>query len=231
MQAQGFTVSSLHTGSAAPLYEKLGWKSVVRFLVCKPKAVFSLESVVVPSGTRIRKPDFTSDSEVLTLAQLYARNASRFNGTFVRDDPQYWKLWIAQEAQHAYILETAPEKGSPQVRGYLSLKLKQRSRGKLAIVQDFFVDDAAIQSDLGKGIFDVLLIHALQRVEVEYDYVVYPAPIFRENVPEEYLWKEPGTMYLPLRDLQDKNIEELLHGTSSPDTTTSLHVFWDADGF
>ena len=224
MEESGIAVSSLH--GSQQIYSIEGWEKVPR---CYARQTFTAEK---QSAWKVRPANFDNGAEVKRIAELYDRYARKFNGTFVRDEMEYWTKWVQTESSNAWVAE---RNGS--IEGYVSVVQREDEM----TVKEFIASEALFTMDRGKQLFESMLSSIITQTDEESLEVVYPAPIadgFNAPTIEEhgstmYRIIQPDalseTMELALFD----SIPNLLH--NQPESLSqgirSHHVFWYTDGY
>eukprot|EP01119_Soliformovum_irregulare_P021970 TRINITY_DN7411_c0_g1_i1.p1 TRINITY_DN7411_c0_g1~~TRINITY_DN7411_c0_g1_i1.p1 ORF type:complete len:229 (+),score=54.09 TRINITY_DN7411_c0_g1_i1:364-1050(+) len=228
MKAHKIQISTLHTGSAAPVYQKLGWRSVARwYMMQTAKEILDSPTLLPEASQTIRDADLQSDEEIQRLMKLHAAYASRFNGPFVRDDPEYWRRWVRVETDHFVILQDA----HGDIIAWMGLRSHKKDKSKI-VVQDFGVRESEFESDRGHRSFQILIKHLLERMrnEVGDHHQILASAAQFQNTTENNI--DEGTMYLILDDqLQSRDLLRMFHGTDSPSPNTSHHLFLPVDDF
>ena len=219
MESRDIAMSSLH--GSQRIYSMEGWEKVPRYYA---RQTFSAEK---QSAWEIRPVNFDDAAEVKRIAELYDQYARRFNGTFVRDEIEYWTKWVRTESSNAWVAEQA---GS--VEGYISVAQREDQLN----VKEFIASEAAFAMDRCKQVFESMLSGIIDQTDAESLEVVYPAPIADGfNAPE--IEEHGSTMYRPIQPdvLSDSfnSIPDLLHNQpkSLAQDIKSHHVFWYTDGY
>lgn len=98
-QSGQFDLSSLHcANSLVPFYETVGFYSVPCYYSMIKIRIERLLEVDVSDFT-FAEPDFKQPSTIEQLSSIYQEfiREQQFCGVLAREDPQYWKLWVAAE--------------------------------------------------------------------------------------------------------------------------------------
>lgn len=228
MKSKKIILSSLHTGSAMPLYASVGWNSVPRVFIYKPFSFFASQTIF-SEVFQIRKPDFSDSKEVSDLMEIYTSYAIQFNGILVRSHVDYWRKWIPNELnQESFImLDTLSNK----IVAFLSFGPEKRDVS-LLIIKDFFVDKSFFEKDRGKSIFHQFLSQALQNASFDksnFSHVAYPAACFHEE--NETVESRPGLMYCIIDETFTTKEQLSALFNESPKENLTKHLSWDIDKF
>eukprot|EP01117_Protostelium_nocturnum_P017799 TRINITY_DN730_c0_g1_i1.p1 TRINITY_DN730_c0_g1~~TRINITY_DN730_c0_g1_i1.p1 ORF type:complete len:346 (-),score=104.26 TRINITY_DN730_c0_g1_i1:269-1306(-) len=230
MKENGYAVSTLHTGAAAPVYEKHGWKDFPREGVLR--TIDSLQgNDAANAGWTVENADLNDEDQLKKITDLHREYSIHFSGPFERS-LEYWKKWIASEVSRSdvkiasWLLNAAKERVAFVLVGYKPRK----TSANCYIVRSFAVNNQLYQKDLGRDAFHFLLKRVMEEKKGELphpaSHLMYPAPLFDEHGSCEtdlQLKIQNGGMYLALSEESRKELEENL--------TLEKHVFWDADGF
>ncbi len=219
MEARDIAYSSLH--GSQRIYAVEGWERVPRYYAKQPIA--ANES----TEWTVRPANFGDENEVQQIAALYDRYAAKFNGTFVRDDMEYWNAWVRTESPNAWVALSGGN-----VEAYLSVSPRKDELN----VEEFILSEDLFRMDRGKRLFEAMLAHIVSQCSAEVMVASYPAPIADGfNAPE--IAEHGSAMYRinqpAARGGSDLSISDLLHNQPAPlsQGIRSHHIFWYTDGY
>lgn len=219
MESRDIVTSSLH--GSQRIYSVEGWEKVPRY--------YAKQHITEKKQVRwdVRPANFDDHAEVERIAVLYDAYARKFNGTFVRDDMDYWTKWVRTESPSAWVAERDGE-----IEGYVSVVHREERLN----VEEFSVSDSVFAEDRGQRLFGDMLSNVIAQIDAESLEVTYPAPIadgFNAPVIEErgsamYRINQPAALRSPYRSIPD-----MLHNQpqSLSQDIRSHHVFWYTDGY
>ena len=219
MEDREIAMSSLH--GSQRIYSIEGWEKVPRYYA---RQSFSAEK---RSEWEVRSANFDSKTEVKQIAEIYDQYARKFNGTFVRDEIEYWTKWVKTESSNAWVAEC-----DGSIEGYISVAQREDELW----VREFIASEAAFAMDSSKQLFEDMLSNIIAQMDAESLEVVYPAPIadgFNASTIEEhgsamYRINQPTVLSDAFNSIPD-----LLHNQPQPlsQDMKSHHVFWYTDGY
>ncbi len=219
MEDREIAMSSLH--GSQRIYSIEGWEKVPRYYA---RQSFNAEK---RSMWEVRPVNFDDAAEVKCIAECYDWYARKFNGTFVRDEIEYWTKWVKTESSNAWVAE---RDGS--IEGYVSVAQREDELW----VREFIASEAAFAMNRGKHLLEDMLSHIITQLDMESLEVVYPAPIadgFNASTIEEhgsamYRINQPTVLSDAFNSIPD-----LLHNQPQPlsQDMKSHHVFWYTDGY
>lgn len=221
MEDRDIIVSSLH--GSQRIYSIEGWEKVPRYYA---RQSFSAEK---RSAWEVRPANFDDAAEVKRIAELYDRYARKFNGTFVRDEMEYWTKWVRTESSQAWVAER-----DDSIEGYISVVQRENQLN----VKEFTVSEPFFAKDRGRQLFESMLSDIIAKMDVDSLEVVYPAPIGDGfNAPK--IEEHGSAMYRIIQpaafsDSSDSiSISNLLHNQpeSLAQGIRSHHIFWYTDGY
>lgn len=233
MKSNDIALSTLHTGSAAPLYASLGWQSIPRIFISKP--LQSLQTIEefpnFPHIFQIRKPQLHDSQEVQLLMEIYHSYAVHFNGILNRSNPEYWSRWISNELnKEAFVLiSTATQKPV----AFLIFGPEKRD-SSILMIKDFFVSTEWFEKDRGRSVFYSFvreaLFHHSTLDKSKLSRILYPAACFQQLIDDEKVEILPGLMYSVIASSYSITSLPSLLNDSSNEVSTN-HLFWDIDKF
>ena len=219
MESSDIVMSSLH--GSQRIYSVEGWERVPRYYA---KQSFAAKAQV---AWDVRPANFDDAAEVERIAALYDGYASKFNGTFVRDDMAYWTNWVRTESPDAWVAE-----GNGSIEGYVSVVRRENQLN----VEEFAASEAAFTQERGKPLFEDMLSSVIAQLDAGSLEVVYPAPI-ADGFNAPTIDEHGSTMYRinqpnALSNSYD-SIPNLLHNQPQPlaQGIRSHHIFWYTDGY
>jgi len=175
MQKHKVCISSLHTGSAAPLYAKHGWVAspIALAAIAIPKKPVTQQQAVVSSSSS-NSQEFSvqywrdaSQFETSVLKQFasiynYFNIHNQFNGWLGREDFKYWEQWVTCESTinnneaHVAVMNITNE-----VLGYLFIRRHATNEGSIVLeFKDFAACESQVLKDGGLSLFLSLCIDA-----------------------------------------------------------------------
>ena len=221
MQERGVAISSLFGDQG--IYGAEGWERIPLYYARKQMAPEAA------AAFHVRPADLRQGPELEALATLYAAYARRFNGTFLRDHPGYWRDWFAAESPRVWVAEAEGE-----VTAYLSLAAS--GKAEEFEVKEFVAGDDVFAQDGGRQAFEALTGQAIAAAGRDTRTVVFPAPVaggFEAPAVEgqgSLMYRVIDRARLPrkfdgLGDLLHRQPQAWDQGLSSH------HVFCTTDGF
>ena len=224
MEDRNIVLSSLQ--GSQRIYAIEGWEKVPRYYARQ-----SFTAKKQPEW-EIRPANFDDEAEIKRIAELYDQYARKFNGTFVRDEMEYWKKWVRTESPNAWVAE---RDGS--IEGYVSCNQGENELN----VKEFIISEELYEEDRGKQLFESMLSNIITQMDLKSLEVVYPAPTaggFQASTIEEhgstmYRINQPAALSEKMASAQFDSISNLLY--NQPESLTqgirSHHVFWYTDGY
>ena len=224
MEERDIVLSSLH--GSQQIYSIEGWEKVPRY---HARQHFSAEN---QSQWEVRPANFDDEIEVKRIAELYDRYARKFNGTFVRDETEYWTKWVRTESSNAWVAER-----NGNIEGYISVVGRENELN----VKEFIASETCFADDNGKQLLESMLSDIIAQMDVESLEVVYPAPIadgfsvptIEEHGSAMYRINQPTVLSEKMASGLFDSIPNLLHNQPEPlaQGIRSHHVFWYTDGY
>jgi hypothetical protein len=247
MQNNLVALSSLHTGSAAPLYASVGkykvivtlagWKAVFRYQVTIPFGEFLDWSKEIVSHCKenynTHQFAFDNEEKLKSIAKIHEKFNLHFNGPLARS-LDYWKLWIVEESKYAIILEDDKQ----NLIGYANV-CPYRKNGSALFFRDMCVDENMIsgQTFLAKCVLHYLKWNGSQENPAKFTTIILPSPIlhkFFANQPWPFQSKEEvdeGFMYRTISDPSSPELKDINLFSFDEKQLRTTHLFWDIDAF
>lgn len=226
MESRDIVVSSLH--GSQRIYAIEGWEKVPRYYAKQQVAAQEQSG----GGWEVRPANFDDETEVGEIAGVYDGYARKFNGTFVRDELEYWRAWVRTESPNAWVATRGGK-----IDGYVSVNPREDELS----VKEFIASEDVFTEDRGKRLFEEMLSHIVADMGAESLEVVYPAPIadgFNAPVIEEhgsamYRIIQPAVLAEKMDSAAFNSIPNLLHNQveTLAQGLRSHHIFWYTDGY
>jgi len=238
MRARDMYMGVLSASKASPFYRQLGWITVPNFwtvqTVPEPHSTISL-----PQGTKIRKPNYESKTELHLLVKHHREYNEDFNGLIYRDSEEYWAKWVQFQTDDAPSFVLVSEKDDAEVLAFATILCKDG----VATVKDFATDKSLQAKDKGKEALKAIVGHAVSQFPGSIQ-VKYPSVLFDKlyDTVDSTTEKNESYMYKCIDDLAKNSgevrrtisvvAEEICGGPIEKATAASCkHLFWDVDKF
>ncbi len=222
MDAEGMDFSMLATGTPGH-YSRFGWEEVTTYW--KQAEISPLQCGDIRL-LRLQEPE-----ELQQIMNLYELYSSRLNGAIVRGRWDYWQDWVRTEITRGWFAQGRGRgwalRESGEIKAYLVAAWDLGS-------DTLFVNDFASRDDEAQS-FSKLIRHAVWSLgDGRPAKVLFPAAV-ASDFPTE-LQARDGLMVRVNNEeawkrLPQASLQEVFHGSSGGDGSTSKLVSWGIDGY
>ena len=224
MESRDIAISMLH--GSQRIYSNEGWEKVDRYIAKKTLIGKTLDD------WNIRPMNFEDTNEVKQISDLYHNYSQRFNGTFVRDEIEYWTDWVKTESPNMWIAER-----NGIIDGYVAVN---RHDDQLT-VKEFAAADSVFLNGGEYSFFESIISDIIAKLDEEKLEIDFPAPI-GDGMNAPVVEKYGSAMYRVIQptafkeEIQQELTDELpklIHSQTTQDAKDiqSHHIFWTTDGF